>query len=513
MTIFIFCFLPVVLLSFTLANRYYPSLAAPILLLSSLVFYSVADLPGLPLLLASIIFNFWVVRQVGATSSNSRRWLIFGVVVNLLPLIFYKYLHQGPAISEAAGIFVLGNIPLGLSFYSFQQISCLVDVRKQGVARLGLLDHALFTSFFAQIPAGPISHYRSLAPQIAAIGKSPVPATRLAAGVSLFTIGLTKKVVIAGQLTFIVDHFYQKLSSGAAPGLFEAWVAAWAFLLQLYFDFSGYSDMALGIALCCGISLPPNFNSPLKALSGSEFVDRWHMSLVSWIREYLYQPLFNRLRKLPLASGDRKRTIAWAMATILSMAVIGAWHGSQITFLLSGIFAGILLVLRQLGSTAWSTRKQKETGPIQRGVLNLALLAALCLFATTIRAKSAAVCIAMIRAMIDLRMLLNTQHLFKQLVLAGTHNFDFRSLIPHSGTDRTHQAMLLLATLIVLYLPNTMQIFGILPDALSQDRIENRISMKWRPTPAWGIVIGGLLVIALLFSGSDQHTGFIYAQF
>ena len=512
MTIFIFCFLPTVLILFTLACRFDSRLGAPILLLASLVFYCVADLAGLPLLLLSIGLNFWLTGRIRGSQHHPRRWMRIGVALNLLPLFIYKYVHQGPATSEAAGIFVLGNIPLGLSFYTFQQISCLVDIRKHNAPRLGLMHHALFTSFFAQIPAGPISHYRYLAPQIASVGKNAVSGRNFSAGVSLFALGLAKKLLIAGKLQVIVDHFYDQLASGTGLSVLQAWVTAWAFLLQLYFDFSGYSDMALGVGLCCGISLPPNFNSPLKSLTGSEFVDRWHMSLVSWIREYLYQPLFNRLRKLPLGSGVRQRTTAWAIGTIVSMAVIGAWHGSQVAFLIGGTVGGILLVLRQLGDTLLLSREQKKRGAFHRGVLKLVSLITLSIFVISIRAKSTATCFAMLRAMADWRSVVSGQ------VLAGLHTIgayglDLRSLVPHPGVDRLHEVILLAATLIVLYLPNTMQMFGILPSSPSSAPAEKGLRLAWRPTPAWGIAIGCLLVLEIFFGGINQQAGFIYAKF
>ena len=516
MKLFILCAFPLTLVVFHLARRYRPGVAAAVLLLASLAFYAVADRAGLPLLLCSIVFNYWISGRVLRAGSRRAWWVFAGVVLNLLPLIFYKYLRPVP-LAGSGGLFVVAGIPLGLSFYTFQQITCLFDIQRPGAMRLPFVRHALFAGFFAQIPAGPVSKYRDLAPQMAGLGFSPVSARMILSGASLFLVGLGKKMFVADALGGIVDPVHAAVAAGQQPGLLQAWVTAWTFVLQIYFDFSGYSDMAIGAALCFGLILHINFNSPLKAISGSDFVGRWHMSLVGWIREYLYQPIFRAVRRLPFQSAHRKRIVAWAVATVASMTVIGAWHGRQLALVLEGLVGGILLVMTQLPSLLRPAGvKHHETSfshHLLQGARRLRMLAVVSVLGLTMRAGSMGALLTFLHSMVNWRAFTLPAILQSVLPAATASRLHFENVLPQSQTPVFDGLILLAATGAVFLLPNTMQVFDLLPKDLapvpSREKVVSRV---WQPSMGWGLVIGGLALLEIVCYGGGG-TGFIYANF
>ncbi|MGI4854527.1 MAG: MBOAT family O-acyltransferase [Janthinobacterium lividum] len=476
------------------------------MLLLSLLFYSLADLAGLPLVLASILFNYWLSGHIRTVSAHRQWWVTAGVALNLLPLLFFKYL-QGPAPVSSAGLFVVAGIPLGLSFYTFQQITCLFDMQRPDAVRLSFVRHALFAGFFAQVPAGPVSKYRNLAPQMARLGCDRVEFSTVLAGASLFLIGLAKKTLIADPLGDLVNGFHALVAHGQHLSFVEAWFTAWTFLLQMYFDFSGYSDMAIGVALCFGITLPVNFNSPLQAISGSEFVGRWHMSLVGWIREYLYQPLFDAVRRLPIPSRQLKRVVAWAVATIASMTVIGIWHGRQLALLVEGFLGGTLLVIAQLPALL---RKPHTPSPPNSHRLHLfrraRVLAVVSVLALALRAGSTTALLQILHSMVDLRSLKPAATFSAATAFAQFHT------MPHSTMNPADWFIFVLANIVVFGLPNTMRIFHLLPETHSAETTSGFALNRWRPNFGWGLAVGTLALLELVFSATRGEK-FIYAAF
>ncbi|WPB59001.1 MBOAT family O-acyltransferase [Xylophilus sp. GOD-11R] len=516
---FLLGFLPALLIIFTLATRYAPVAAMPLLLAGSVLFYLMADAASLPLLVGSLLINYGVGRAMDASQGGWRRaWLGVGVVLNLLPLFWFKYgggLHLGA--SQAAGSFVGSGIPLGLSFYTFGQLSFLFDVFRGEPARLGLVRHGLFASFFAQLPAGPITRWRDLAPQIASIGQRAVPLATVAAGVSLFIFGLVKKSLFGDSLGHFVNAVHLIADEGRSPNIVEAWLATWGFVLQLYFDFSGYSDMAIGAAMCFGLKLAVNFNSPLKAATASQWVDRWHMSLVGWIREYLYPPVFNLTRRLPFGPPQRMRIIGWAVGTIASMSVIGAWHGSEPLLWGGGIVFGVVLVLMQLPALLWPRKQRKADvagAPGRSAVARAMLLLFIAMLILSVRARDAGTLIIFLEAMFDPTTISLPGALRgAQGWLPGWVRFD--GMLPGVAyVWRFDMLVLVTATAIGLWAPNTMQLFGLVPAGVKGSVAAQRVERwRWRPTAAWGLVMGVMLVLAVLFTGSLGGQEFIYARF
>jgi alginate O-acetyltransferase complex protein AlgI len=511
--LFILLFVPVLLSVFSVTCRYLPAAAAPLLVVASLIFYAWADPASLPLLLGSIVFNYWMTGLILRFESHRKLLAGLGVVGNLLPLVFFKYFRHVSPLGASEGLSIVSGIPLGLSFYTFQQITGLFDIQKKHATRLNLWEHALFGSFFPQVLAGPITRYRDLAPQIVNIRNVRVTSTQVCSGLSLFFIGLAKKLLVADSLVFAYSPIFTAVSLGRPLTFFEAWYAGWAFALQVYFDFSGYSDMAIGVASCLGITLAVNFNSPFKAHSGSNFVDRWHMSLVAWIREYLFQPLFNVVRRQPWGSGTSRATWGWVVATIVSMSVMGAWHGRRFLLLFGGALGGVLLVVLQLRNVALTAHRKPTAnrGRVRRTLNRIALLATLIIVGMTVKADSFRTFLVFLGAMFHWRKIALPQ-VSGSLSHSQQFAFFVGGLLPNNAEPYFAEFILLLATILVLYLPNTMQIFGRIPYPNAPTR-ENTQSFRpvWRPTVLWGCCIGILMVAEIIFV---QHgEGFVYANY
>src|SRR3569832_1691301 len=224
-------------------------------------------------------------------------------------------------------------LPLGISFFTFQKIAFLVDAYRGEIGRLNLLDFALFVSFFPQLIAGPIVHHSEVMPQFRRIGTAAVKLAPV--GLTLFALGLAKKVLLADTAARYATPLFDAAAAGKALDFTAAWSAALTYTAQLYFDFSGYSDMAIGAALLFGIRLPINFNSPYQATSIIDFWRRWHITLSRFLRDYLYIPL----------GGNRRGEPRRLLNIIVTMAIGGLWHGANWTFVLWGTFHGLLLVV------------------------------------------------------------------------------------------------------------------------------------------------------------------------
>ncbi|MBZ0329365.1 MBOAT family protein [Halomonas sp. ANAO-440] len=297
------------------------------LCLASLVFYAAWDPALLPLLLGSIAVNYWMAGQIGR--EHSRKWLAAGIAFNLALLGWFKYrlffmtIWQGEAIQAAPLM-----LPLGISFFTFQQIAFLVDIHRGLTQRRSPARYLLFVSFFPQLVAGPIVHHRELAPQLAKLNR-PSPYA-VACGLTLLAIGLTKKLLIADNLAPYVDELFTAESKQVIGDVF---LAGWAYGMQLYFDFSGYADMAIGLGLLFGIRLPDNFFSPYKATSIQAFWRRWHMTLSRFLRDYLYIPL----------GGNRHGLTRHLLALFATMLLGGLWHGAGWQFLVWGALHGGML--------------------------------------------------------------------------------------------------------------------------------------------------------------------------
>ena len=348
---FLFLFLPVTLYGFFWLGRRSVAYGAAWLALASLLFYGFWNPAYVGLLLASIGFNYvfglWISRaNARRQAGRKRHLLIFSITANLALLAYYKYANFFLTnIDTLTGShWTLPDIilPLGISFFTFTQIAFLVDTYQGKVKEYDFVHYVLFVTFFPHLIAGPVLHHKEMMPQFAHLSTYRPDWNNIATGWLLLTLGLCKKTMLADPLApyvnLVFDGAQTALTTGAAVHTYEAWAGALAYTLQIYFDFSGYTDMALGTALMFNIRLPTNFNSPYKATSIIEFWRRWHITLSTFLRDYLYIPL----------GGNRHGQARRHANLLITMLLGGLWHGAGWTFVLWGAMHGSFLVINHL---------------------------------------------------------------------------------------------------------------------------------------------------------------------
>lgn len=345
---FIFLFLPITWCVFVLALRYGNRAAAFWLLLASLFFYGYWSPRHVVLLLLSIAFNYAIGLLLTRSRNVGRKRLLLtlGVGGDLALLAFFKYadflllsLSGLPGIDlEPLGIL----LPIGISFYTFTQIAFLVDASRGEAREYDPIDYGLFVTYFPHLIAGPILHHKEMMPQFKALRSSRLGAEDVAVGLTIFVIGLFKKVVLADGVAVYVPVAF---GDDTAPALGAAWMGALAYTAQLYFDFSGYSDMAIGLSRLFGVDLPLNFASPYQAGSVVEFWHRWHMTLSRFLRDYLYIPL----------GGGRCGPVRRHANLMITMLLGGLWHGAGWPFVIWGGLHGSYLVVNHL----WRALKRR----------------------------------------------------------------------------------------------------------------------------------------------------------
>jgi alginate O-acetyltransferase complex protein AlgI len=346
-SIYIFAFLPAVFLGYFLLTHLNKIVASKLwLVAASLYFYGYWNPKYLALIIASIAVNFVVGRMLHRTKmqTNSRpgrhkALLVVGIVFNVTLLAYFKYtdflLAGVNALFETAFPLLHLVLPLAISFFTFQQIAYLVDCYKKDTLEYDFLSYCLFVCFFPQLIAGPIVHHREMMPQFSRFCNRQLDWENIARGILIFGIGLFKKVVIADTFAIWANQGYAEPMNLT---LTEAWATSLCYTFQLYYDFSGYTDMAIGAALLFNISLPLNFNSPYKASSIQDFWRRWHMTLSRWLRDYIYIPL----------GGNRVSTLRLYCNLLATFIIGGIWHGAGWTFILWGTLHGVALCLNRL---------------------------------------------------------------------------------------------------------------------------------------------------------------------
>ena len=342
---FLFGFLPVVL-ALCWGSRLIarPTVVVPILAGASLWFFGYWDWFYLPLLLGSIVFNFtisWLIYR--QANEQRRRWfLILGIAVNLLCLGYFKY-----------STFVVSNLeellatrfglppvllPIGISFYTFTQIAFLVDIWRDRSRPYGFGEYTLFVTIFPHLVAGPIIHHKEMIPQFRRDSFGRFDVATVNTGLVYFVVGLAKKVLVADNIALLADPVFAAADGGEPISFLEGWAGTMAYAMQLYFDFSGYADMAIGLGLMLGVRLPQNFNLPYRASSIADFWRRWHITLSRFLRDYLYIPL-----------GGNRHGFGRELANLMTTMVLGGlWHGAGWTFLLWGALHGFYLVVQRV---------------------------------------------------------------------------------------------------------------------------------------------------------------------
>lgn len=335
---FLFLFLPLSWLFWKIALRFHAKYHCPYLVIVSLTFYSLWDWHNLFVLLPSIVANFLAGELL---HKYKKKWfLLLAVAMNLALIFAFKYHDFFLCLVTGASYNfqeAQDKIPLGISFFTFTQIAYLIDSYYHKTNPANLTKYALFVTYFPHLIAGPLLHHKEMTAQFVWPKDKHTHAINIAQGLCFLSFGLFKKVILADRLGLIADSFYTHFHP-VSTSLQQVWSGIFAYAFQLYFDFSGYSDMAIGISLLFGVRLPINFNSPYKATSIIDFWHRWHMSLSNFLREYLYFPL----------GGSRKGFPRKLLNLMIVMVFCGLWHGAGIPFVVWGLFHGALLVLNHV---------------------------------------------------------------------------------------------------------------------------------------------------------------------
>ncbi len=346
---FVFFFLPIVLLAYYLCSAYIKKNEARYLLLvvCSLFFYGWWNYKYLAIIIISISFNYTLGTFLSRSSEGTRKKLILaaGISANLVLLGYFKYtdflLNTIAQITDSAYIFQNIVLPLAISFFTFQQIAYLVDSYKAETREYNFIHYTLFVTFFPQLIAGPIVHHKEMMPQFQKRLQPGDMLKNIYLGAYFFSLGLFKKIVIADGISSFANNAFNAADSGATLYFMDAWGGALAYTFQLYFDFSGYADMAIGSALMFGIALPLNFNSPYKSVNITEFWRRWHMTLSRFLRDYIYIPL----------GGNRNGTSRKHTNLMITMLLGGLWHGAGWNFIIWGGLHGFYLVINHFWQT------------------------------------------------------------------------------------------------------------------------------------------------------------------
>lgn len=520
--VFLFLYLPITLVGFAACSRYGREVHNVWwLALSSLFFYGWWAPKYLAVLLASVVLNFALgqaLRAGGGSGSQRRRVLLAGIGANLLALGYFKY--STFVVENLNGLFGLAltaepmELPLGISFFTFTQIAFLVDTyRRPSETRGGFGEYLLFVSFFPHLLAGPIVHHGQLMPQMEGERFRSLRLVHLKTGGSIFLVGLAKKVLVADTFAEIASPIFGAAHAGTAPSLALAWVGALSYALQLYFDFSGYSDMAIGLARMFGIHFPDNFDSPYKATSVIDFWRRWHITLSNFLRDYLYIPL----------GGSRRGPVRRYVNLFVTMLLGGLWHGAGWTFVLWGALHGSYLVVnhafRALRERLGQDLTQSTWFGIWagRGLTFLAVLVAWVFF----RAESFGAARSILAGMVGSNGLVLPESYLDALSRVPGFGSALLSAGARAGElaplPRGLQEILLLLGLayaVVLWAPNTTEIFErhrLTPRVRSRSDVSPGRWNGWESNLAWAIGLGVLLALSL--AAVAGKTEFIYFQF
>lgn len=517
---FLFLFLPLVFAGFFLLARFGHNLSALWLSLASLVFYGWWSPKYIWLLLFSIVFNYSMGYLIGHahTRTRAKTFLFLAIVVNLALLAFYKYANffigNINAVSGGSFTFVSIVLPLGISFFTFTQIAYLVDVHR-GIAREYNFNHyLLFVTYFPHLIAGPVLHHGQMMPQFARSETYRIQLDNVAVGLSIFTIGLVKKVLLADNFAEYTGPVFAAAERGIQPDFIEAWTGALAFALQLYFDFSGYCDMAIGVSLLFGIKLPINFNSPYKASSIIEFWRRWHMTLSQFLRDYLYIPL-----------GGNRKGVAWRHVNlVITMVLGGLWHGANWTFVIWGALHGLYLVINHAWRSVFGKWLPVRGIPGKSYRFAAAALTFVCVVIAWIffRADSFNAAVLLLKGCFGyggislpskVAVIVESIGTLGQLLPSGVSFGGVFGNIPAMGAMGglgPFVRLLLVGLFLVWLAPNCQELFNY--DGRGRSKaVSAKWRLVWQPKPWVGILLGCLFYLAV--SKLDKVSPFLYYQF
>jgi D-alanyl-lipoteichoic acid acyltransferase DltB (MBOAT superfamily) len=495
---FIFIFVPLAIAGFALFARIGKRSALAFLTFMSFIFYAQWNPKYVVVLVGSILLNYTVSRLMTRAEARERvqhAWLVFGIIANLGLLAYFKYLYPSLNFLVRRGLYQhsFGSIalPLGISFFTFTQIAYLVDLKRGAASRETLLNYSLFVTFFPHLVAGPIIHHKEMMPQFRQTEKYRLDPADVSLGVTWFTMGLFKKVILADGLAGTANDLF---SHPGAAGALQAWLGALAFTMQIYFDFSGYSDMALGLARIFSIRFPMNFNSPFKATSVIDFWQRWHITLTRYLMKYVFSPLLVIISRRRQASGKsmsrRARATFGGFVGIVATPLVvttflaGVWHGAGFTFIAYGLLHGVYLTINHAWRTfvpPQSRMRNFMSGPVAVGFTFFWIVVS----AVSFRASS----------------LHNAGSVYADMF--GRHGLG-------RYWSNVECIVALLVFVIVWLMPNTQELLG----EAQQEDLRNWSLVRptrWEPSMLWWAGTVAVFVISAAYASSGN--AFLYFQF
>ena len=498
---FILIFLPALFLTCSLAYRFggwqacFAALGA-----ASMVFYAQWSVALLTILLISVVGNYVVGHiLIGAKQAGKPAgWVLMAAVTaNLVALGYFKYMNFFIDIANQVSDVGFSHqdiiLPIGISFYTFIQIGFLVEAHTGQAERQSFINYLTFATFFPCVTAGPLVLQREFFDQMKERADSFFDPRRIAVGLTLFAMGLFKKVILADSIAPYADDVFGTAATGQSVDVVLAWVGALSYSLQLYFDFSGYSDMALGLGAIFGIMLPLNFNSPFKATSISDFWQRWHMTMTRFFTKFVYSPWAisgMRMAESKQYSPLARYMVAGAWPIILTMLVAGIWHGSGWTFVLFGLLHGIAIAV----NNGWKQFSLPRPPAVLAWLMTMSVVVSgLVVF----RAPDVPTAVSMLSSM-----------------------WGAASTLPADGISgalaQLNEPLVLILMLgtITLLAPNTQEILS--KDWVSSDPVPEKFSrfakhIAWRPAFGWSVAAA--LVFVAAFSSLGTESTFLYYQF
>ena len=458
---FIFLFLPISFFGYFYLNHKRLTTASKAwLVLCSLFFYSWWNIVYLPIILVSILLNFSTAKTIIEFDENKKNYfskkslLLIGLLFNIGLLAYFKYmdffiLNTNILLNTNFGLYHLA-LPLAISFFTLQQIAFLVDSYEGLVKEKNLLDYTIFVAFFPQLIAGPIVHHKEMMPQFASVKNKVKNYKNIVLGLFIFSIGLFKKVVIADTFAMWATEGFDK---ALILNTIEAWVTSLSYTFQLYFDFSGYTDMAIGAALLFNIKLPKNFNSPYKATGMIDFWKRWHITLTNFITTYIYTPIIKSFEQL---------TFHKAMfATLVAFLIAGLWHGASWMFVIFGGLHGIGIAINHYWQKYWKKKLKIRINIFFAWFITFNYVNFTFVF---FRAKDWNDAIKVLKGMVDLNNIVLPGLLEDKLVFLSHYGIKFGGFIDNIVSGDAYEKLFplvccFIALFIVLALKNTNSLF------------------------------------------------------
>lgn len=469
-------------INFSFLERLRKSYKTYLLIIISLIFYGSWQEKYLIHLLLSVAINYYLGNKILLT--GNKKYLIVGIILNLLFIGYYKYFNFFGLIFEDVFSISFSKkdiiMPLAISFFTFQQIAYLSDLYTKKITKYyNFSEYLLFVSFFPQLIAGPIVHFREVISYFNSKFLGKFDARDISIGISIFTIGLFKKVIIADNIAVIPNQIFD---NSDFVNSYDIIIGALSYSLQIYFDFSGYSDMAIGLGRLFGVKIPVNFYSPYRATSFIDFWRRWHITLGNFLRDYIYIPL----------GGNRNNLTKQCINIMITMFISGLWHGANYTFVIWGLLHGILICINycwiSLIKTTGAAKLQKTT--CYKILSNIVIFSVITLLWIIFRSNNIETLSEILRTLLQFN--LDTT----------TSKYDLIDLL-----------YLLLPLTIVFILPNVAQIFT---DELNSDNLPKThyfIKLQYRPTLTYSLAISFMLLVSLICMNLQKSSEFIYFNF